>query len=500
VSADLAEPAVQRLAFKARRAIGTCSQPDWGLDPILKASRQAWITTDREWRYDAGDVVEPPANFHALGALLLHNVWHLRCVRLKARITAGSHPLVRPRDAGRAAPELANGEADALGALVRKANPDQSLTDVLYRVQFDIEALGNGYLEVIRDRLGRPVELYHVPAINVRIARGKDGKPRGFWQMDRASRRRVFFKTLGDFEPLTTRGDVASSSDADLATELIHLADYHPSSSYYGLPSIVTALVPIEGSRAAESWNADFFRHNTIPRKIITFLGGEPSDELLEEIEDYFSSVAQGRNHRPLILYAQPTSGDPDLDNTRIDVKDLETTDQDAGFLKYLENNRDLVIAAHGVPPSLVGVQSAGRLGGKSSDELARKDFKVLVIEPRQDVLEQAINECLVADGWKIRDWVIQLQDFDLSDTGQALAKAEQLRKLVAAGLLTVNEARVEMGRHPYLDGDAPLANKPSVQTSGGLVFLEGDGRPEGEATGGHADPTESAPPTGDRA
>ncbi len=463
------------MAFRASRSQRSKSEPVspvWN-DSVAKASRQLQQRAERAWGYGT-QVIAPPVNFYALAAFLQINTWHQRACRVKAEVSTGELAIIKPRDSTADRDSLNPGHARFLRGLVRQANEDESLSAVLFKVEFDLEALGNAYLEVVRDRVGRPVELHHIPAVGVRRGWGDD-KPDGFWQLDhRFSGRRVFFKDFGDDRAMRIDGQPADGSAAEeqLASELIHLRCYVPTEQYYGLPEWLTALIGMEGTRAAEEWNADRFQHNTIPRKIITFIGGEQDDELEATIEDYFTTVAKGRNHRPLVLFATPVDG-MEMGDARIQVDSLETEAQDAGFLEYQNQNRDQVVAAHGVPPALMGVQAAGRLGGKGADEMQRRDFKRLVVVPRQRRLEEILNERLIADtehGFGITDWVLRLGDFDLSDQTFSVAKAEQLRKLVSSGLLTANEARQELGLDPFQD--LPAADEPMVMQPGGGIFL----------------------------
>ena len=487
---DASRPPRLGVAFRAAKSrLSDEGDPVWG-NSVAKGSRQLQQRVERDWGYGT-TAIKPPVNFTALASYLQINTWHQRCCRVKAEVATGELAMVKPRDGDADRPALNQLHAQFLRKIIRQAHDkgggyDKApLSTVLYRVEFDVHWSGNGYIEAVRDKLWRPAALYHVPSVHVR--RGWDAErrhPFGYWQVS-PSGGRIFFKDFGDERRIRIDGQLADAGTPDdqLATELLHLSCYSPAEQYYGIPEWLPALLAVEGSHAAANWNADRFLHNSIPRKIITFFGAEESEDLREILRDYFTSVSKGRNHEPLVMFATPADGF-DAGDARLEVKDLESSPQDAGFLKYLEGNRDEIVAAHGVPPSLVGVQAAGRLGGKGSDEAQRRDFKRLVIEPRQRRMEEVLNERLVADdedGWGIEEWVLKLGDFDLRDQSFSIAKAEQLRKLVASGLMTPNEARVELGMDPV--SDVPAADELMVMGPGGGMFLR------------QLDPTSETPP-----
>ena len=52
--------------------------------------------------------------------------------------------------------------------LCAQPNPDYSLTEMRKRVRFDVEGIGDGYIEVLRDAKGRIAAFNHVPGHTIR--------------------------------------------------------------------------------------------------------------------------------------------------------------------------------------------------------------------------------------------------------------------------------------------------------------------------------------------
>lgn len=442
-------------------------------ETISKASRQLATSVESAWDYASGRVIQPPFNLYKLANYFELDPWHARCCRLKALLVAGRGrgsrvaTTVVARDENRDEETLHAGERKYLREWIRRINPTTSFERLIYRIQLDIEVTGNAYVEVVRDGLGRPIELYRVPAVNVR--RGCEAQAaRGFWQIDpKMPSRKVFFKDFNDPTPIDSRDgrEMTRSIPAEYeATELRQFMCHHPSSIYYGVPEWLSAMIAMDGSGSAMRWNADRFAHNTIPRKAIFFKGGQPSKEVKRRAREYFSTPEPGRNHSPLVLWLI-SENDEKVD---IDIKDLESGPQEAGFLHYLDSNRDMVVAAHGVPPSMVGIPPS-RGAGRVDNDAERRNFRVFSIEPRQGDIEDALNEDILPE-IGITDWVLHLGDLDLSDSESQIKRAAQIKELVASALLTINEGRRELGREPY-HGIA-AADEPFVMQPGGALFL----------------------------
>ena len=451
----------------------------WSADPhqIHKASRQLELAMREAFSTNTGRRVKAtPFDFWSVSRLLMSNTWHARCVELVSKVAAGLDWMLDKRSIE---DEPSSADIAAIDALLRRpSDPEEAsdqtvqINDVAQCVFHDLRSLGNANLEIVRDGFGRPVEIYHVPAVTVRV----DAQGRGFWQVGHgglsetsaATTRTRFFKNYGD------RRDIGSESGPDkprregepLASEMVHLKTYHPLGGAYGVPAFLPAVLAIRVNRASDDYNADFFEHNTVPNKIIVFHGLIPDERTKQTIADYFEVGLKGRIHKPLVL-----SVDEIEDGQKIEIRDLTAFQAiDGGFLRLKDMSRDEILAAHGVPGSMVGVRSPGRLGGKGDNETSRRDFKALEIEPLQVGFERVINMLVIEDGFGVNDVVFRLANFDLSDHDFALAKSKEMRSQVGVAIRTINEARKELGLDPF---PFPQADAPFVQTSAGPLYLQ---------------------------
>jgi len=460
------------------------SSSTWDDDPlgISKTSRQ--VIEQHAGAFGNGKITPPPFDFWAAAQFLTSNTWHSRCVEIKAKIAAGLDWHILKREGIDPAEGEVTGKIRALFADPNDRH--QEINDVAKCLFTDLEAIGNAWLEVVRDEQGEIVELWHVPAISVAI----DARLRGYWQVGHFGSHfeARFFKRFGDLRPTSFEDAepmLASETDFEmLATELIHFASYHPLGGQYGVPSWIAAALAIRENRAVNEYNADFFEHQTIPNKIIVFKGIVPDERTKKKLADYFEVGLKGRSHKPLVLSIDEVEEGQGIDITDLKIGTGGSTDGD--FLGLGDQSRDEIIAGHGVPPQMLGIQAAGRLGGKGSEEGARRDFKSYTIEPMQTGFERIIRKTLidgriktrdgggqrvtVQAGFGVTDARLKLRDFDLSDQDATLNKAREMRSAVGMGLRTVNEARIEMNLPPVTD--VPMADELWVQTSAGPLPL----------------------------
>lgn len=432
------------------------------------ASARASIVSQR---LGLGVTSEPPICPYALASLMLRNGWHARCIELTAEAVAGGQWKVVQKDESRPEPRgrRALAEKARLEAFLTNVNRSQLGCDIadLVKASMGCQAMiGFGSWEITRDALGRINGLFHLPSVSIRMATGPNG---GYWQIGSAGHgfARRYFKKFGDLRVLgSASGEVMKPNSRERpATELLVITVPHPAAvNGYPLPWWISALPTIETDIAASEWNSEFFRANTIPRKVFAFFGltGESAKD---NIKQYFATPTKGRNHEPLVLGFPVSREDGDMK-----VFDLESQHQDAGFLNLRAANRDEILALHGVPPILVGVQTPGKLGGKNDRESTRKDFKTFKIDPLQVIYERILNR-VVLPSMGITRWRVQLGDLDMSDHDATLARSRETRSQVGMGLRTINEGRRVLGLSPYRS--APAADRPFIQTSSGPLFLD---------------------------
>lgn len=262
--------------------------------------------------------------------------------------------------------------------------------DLLYAFVLNAEIYGNAFLEICRDKL------YILPTIEARVNENR--------------------------EVYQQKNSKITKLDA------VHLLYYSPKSRYYGEPDYLAALLPILINAKADSFNDSFFNNSARADKAIVFENAEPDEGQIKAFKEFFGSNFKGYEnaHKTLVVTAMG-------ENAKVRFEDLSKTD-DLSFEKLKNINKDEIIAAHGVPPRMVGVMSAGTLGGGGELIGQLHSFNELTIIPKQEQIEWFFYQI----GFPIKLKPIDVTNFkDDSDL---------VTNLVSSGILSLNEARAILG------------------------------------------------------
>ena len=250
---------------------------------------------------------------------------------------------------------------------------DISFATLRRRTRQDIEILGNGFWEVIRDGKGEVCQFDYVPGFTVRLM-PLDKVPvtipmkvkvnefdydevkvqrrfRRYIQMFET--RIVYFKEYGDPRVVSskngrtfrTEGELREYDKTDVpATEMLHFK-VHTSRSGYGIPRWIGTLLAVLGSRQAEEVNYLYFDNKSIPPLAVLVSGGKISGETVTRIQDFINNEIKGKAnfHKLLVLEAEGQQNPNSMsDNGRmkIELKPLTQAQQsDALFQNYDERN-----------------------------------------------------------------------------------------------------------------------------------------------------------------
>ena len=415
--------------------------------------------------YTGLEIVEPLYNPYALANLLEMNTYHMRCCKTKARDTAGLGWDLKPSidNPSKASRKLRQEIVDTFNDM------PMSLSGVLDRACTDWEAVSYGAMEVIRvehEVEGSFAQLAHLPSPSLRIHRSGDK----YIQIVALKKR--WFKRVGyemdvDFE--TGEEFPFGSLEVERrATELIFWTNYSPRSSYYGLPDIMPAIGAMQGDLSRRDYNISFFDNFGVPAYAVFITGnfdpGEPVDAdgnpdptgrtpLEIEIEGHFDEIA--KNPHSVLILSLPSVANAEGE-VKIEFVPLAKEVREASFRLYRLDNRDEVIAAHGVPANRLGINEIGALSGSTAAE-STDVYKMSVIGPRQEAIETLINRGIIWGIYEAYDWLFKLDPIDTTDE---IRDVDIAVKLFSMGAVTPNDLIRQFGTrlgatvstHPAMD------------------------------------------------
>ena len=141
-------------------------------------------------------------------------------------------------------------------------------------------------------------------------------------------------------------------------------------------------MLSILTNQKADSFNNAFFDNSARADTAIIFENSEPDEMQLNAFKEFFGSNFKGTGnaHKTLVLTANG-------ENAKVRIEDLSKV-SDISFEKLKNLNRDEIIAAHGVPPRMVGVMTSGQLGGSGEVTGQLHSFNELTIIPKQEQIE----------------------------------------------------------------------------------------------------------------
>lgn len=323
-----------------------------------------------------------------------------------------------------------------LSAWLEECNDDESLTKILEKVITDMQATGNGYIEIGRTVAGDIGYIGHIPATTMRVRRLRDGYIQ------------IIAGTITYFRNFQATNSNPVTTDPR-PNEIIHLKEYSPLNTFYGVPDIVSAMTSLRGDQMAANYNIDYFENKAVPRYIITVKGAKLTAEAEDKLFRFFQTGLKGQNHRTLYI---PLPGDAEGSKIEFEMHPIENGVQEASFSQYRKQNRDDVLMAHQVPMSkLGGVDSSSIAASMTQD----RTFRDQVAKPLQEYVAKAVNKII-----KEKTDIVELVFNQVSLTDE-IAESQILERYVKNQIIVPNEAREQLG-YPQRDGgDKPLELNP---------------------------------------
>lgn len=296
---------------------------------------------------DAGKWYEPPVSLDGLARSFRASPHHSSAIYVKRNILASAfipHPLLSREDFS---------------------------TYVL-----DYLVLANSYLEVRRNRLGAPIKLK--PALGKYVRRASQEEDRY-----------VFLHSWAKehwFEP----GQVYQQREPDLHQEV------------YGVPEYLSALSSAWLNEEATLFRRRYYKNGSHAGYIMYVTDTIHNDTDINTLRQAVKSTKGVGNFRNLFMYA-PNGKEKGLQV--IPLSEVAAKDE---FFNIKNVTRDDILAAHRVPPQLMGVMPTVT-GGFGSVVPAAEVFAKNELEPLQNRLS-SINEWLGIE-------VVRFHPYQLKDT-----------------------------------------------------------------------------------
>jgi PBSX family phage portal protein len=311
-------------------------------------------------------------------------------------------------------------------------NSDDSFSNTMMKFYTDVQATGNGYLEVGRTVTGEIGYLGHIPSTTMRVRRLRDGYVQIIGQ------KVVYFKNFGAKNQNPITADPRPN-------EIIHYKEYSPLNTFYGVPDIMSAISALHGDQLASQYNIDYFGNKGVPRYIVTLKGAKLSSDAEDKMFRFLQTSLKGQSHRTLYI---PLPADTDTNKVEFKMEPIEAGVQEASFNDYRLRNRDDILVAHQVPLSKIGGGDASNIAAALAQD---RTFKEQVARPAQANLEKMMQKVV-----REKTDILEFKFNELTLTDE-IAQSQILERYVKTQIMVPNEAREKLGLPQRPDGDEPF-------------------------------------------
>ena len=215
----------------------------------------------------------------------------------------------------------------ALCALVEAESAGQSLAETLAA---HLLLHGNGYVRIVKDAAGAPVELFALRPDRMSVIAGADGWPVAY-----------AYRVGGETHEIPVEDDAGWPG-------IVHLKAFHPADDHYGAGALAAADQAIAVHEAAGRWNRALLENGARPSGALV-LGDADATMTADQFERIRAELASayagaGNAGRPMLLEGG------------LDFKPMSLSPADMDFAALKEAAARDIALAFGVPPMLLGL------------------------------------------------------------------------------------------------------------------------------------------------
>jgi hypothetical protein len=366
----------------------------------------------------------PPNNPYELASFMQTNGYHARCIRVKRAAVVGQGYDASP----------------ALRAKIDRPNGQYPFQTLLRRWEHDRRIFGNAYVNIVTD--GNETALWHQEALKMRVKQQSDMSKWFVYYNYDVSTGYIGYAEYPEFEHNAIGEGVRQYKG------LSEVGNY-----WYGDPDYLSIKpLLLVNSNIVQSAQL-FYKRGLQTDTAVIVKGADLGPEEEDSIRQVFNQSFVGIKNARKVLLLQIGQ------NEEIDFQKLSADLQDEGTSNIRRDNRDEIVSAHGTPPRLVGIVSAGSLGGGGEVEAQLEIFKQLFADDEQREAEE----------W----WQMLFEDLGFPDAESF--KLKPLRSIIgtteATDLSVLAERGVLTPQMAQQAGQEWLAEK-GIKTAEALIQL----------------------------
>lgn len=460
-------------------------------------------------------VVRPSYDFLQLSALVQANNCLLQAVAAMEVNEAGTGFEFERTD-GKVKTKADEKKIADLRQFFDEPYPDTSFITMRRLIRRDLETTGNGYMEVIRGDGDEVVFLRRLDAKLMRLVRldepvvvdkviNRMGKETTVQMVVRERRfamavgkRLVFFREFGSSRKINRINgfwdDDARAEKLDeknLGTEVIHFTLTEDATTNYGVPRWINQVPSVLGSREAELYNLEFFKHGGVPPVVFFLNGGSMDPASRTLLTDYMAGKAKNKQ-RGVVVEVATTGGTLDKAGTSGIVTERFGGEKqnDAMFLQYDERCANHIRESFRLPELFVGRSQDQNFATAGVGYLIAE---AQVFKPERDEFDEIINVKIMrelAPDYRFRSKPVTLKDVatQLNAIGLVAAVVEVQQMIDAVNEISGLDLTMKEGADQPPD---PMAGIPPELLAAAGKAPPPAGKPQLKSV-----PTAGKPPT----
>jgi PBSX family phage portal protein len=381
--------------------------------PVKKADGSTQITAEEA--FNAGDWIEPAERLIGYKRLVSESSILPQCIYAYKQNIAGFGIGIRYKVDEKESPEMA-AEYTKAEEIIELLNIEKDTKEIFEDIIEARETYGIAYVEVIRNLAGEVQQIEFIRETHtVRKTQPLDPYIETvYYHHDTEHMRNkkfrkyrqqvggniVYFKEFGDPRIMDKRdGEYLRDGDTlERQYQANEILEFAIGTEPYGEVRWRGQILGVDGSRAAENLNNNYFRNGRHTPLMLIVKGGTLTDDSFLKLNNYINDIkGEAGQHSFLLLETESTEGRADFEDAKqpeIEVKDIANILQkDELFQEYLENNRKRVQSSFRLPDLYTGYTTDFN---RATAQVAQEVTEEQVFQPERKSIAWVINNKLL--------------------------------------------------------------------------------------------------------
>lgn len=239
--------------------------------------------------------------------------------------------------------------------LLKKPNPFMSMYDFLWKYNAYMDTTGKAFIYIVKDRIGRPQQLWLINPIDMWIVPDKDNFIKGFIYQ-------------------------AGAEEVPLSTEEVIFINYPDlTNPYTGAGPAQAAANALDSDKYAAKWNTNFFYNNAEPPGILN-ISDDVDDDTYDALVENWNDRHRGTENAKKIAI---------IKGGQVTYTAIQVNPKDMDFQNLRKMNRDEILGTYGIPKSVLGITEDVN---RANAETAEYTYAKNVVRPRLRLLQEKLN------------------------------------------------------------------------------------------------------------